>query len=190
VKCPASGPPRVEVFGWIGHAFTKEYADWDWRADVSPAARPLPGDGVRGLVRSPSDAVAAPQDRLPNEFKLAGIGTVEAVNTWLRGSYIAEHNARFAVSPDSTGAWREILCEQEDRTVGQDNAVKWQGKSLLLPPSRLRPHFVKTTVRLHAYHDGQIALFWGPIAWATTMPMAPSSRPRRKPLDTLPCWRF
>lgn len=111
------------------------------------------------------------QDRLPKEFKLAGIATVEAANLWLRDVYIAEHNARFAVNAeqedsafmaDTMGAWREILCVQEDRTVGQDNTVKWEGMSLQLPPSRLRPHFAKATVRLHVYHDGQIAVFWGP----------------------------
>jgi hypothetical protein len=111
------------------------------------------------------------QDRLPKEFKLAGIDTVEAANVWLRDSYIAEHNARFAIDAeqegsafvaDAAGAWREILCIQEDRTVGQDNTVKWEGLSLQLPPSRLRPHFVKTTVRVHAYPDGRLAVFWGP----------------------------
>lgn len=111
------------------------------------------------------------QDRLPKEFKLAGIATVEAANVWLRDTYIAEHNARFAIGPeqegsafvaDAAGAWREILCVQEDRTVGQDNTVKWDGLSLQLPLSRLRPHFVKTTVRVHGYPDGRSSVFWGP----------------------------
>jgi hypothetical protein len=111
------------------------------------------------------------QDRLPKEFKLAGIATVEAANVWLRDSFIAEHNARFAVGAaqegsafvvDASGAWREILCIQEDRTVGHDNTVKWEGLSLQLPPSRLRPHFVKTTVRVNEYPDGRLAVLWGP----------------------------
>ena len=111
------------------------------------------------------------QDRLPKEFKLAGITTVEAANVWLRETFIAEHNKRFAIDAeqegsafvaDTMGAWREILCLQEDRTVGQDNTVKWAGLSLQLPPSRLRPHFVRATVRVHAYPDGQLAVFWGP----------------------------
>jgi len=59
-------------------------------------------------------------------------------------------------------AWREILCLQEDRTVGNDNTVKWERRSLQLPPSRLRPHFVKATVRVHEYPDGRLAVFWGP----------------------------
>lgn len=111
------------------------------------------------------------QDRLPKEFALAGISTVEAANRWLREVDIAEHNERFAIEAeqegsafvmDATGAWREILCIQEERTVGNDNTVKWQRLSLQLPPSRLRPHFVKAKVRVHAYPDGQLAVFWGP----------------------------
>ena len=111
------------------------------------------------------------QDRLPKELALAGIRTVEAANRWLRDVYIAEHNARFAVPAeqqgsafvaDPTGAWRDILCIQEERRVGNDNTVKWRRLDLQLPPSRLRPHFVKATVRVHEYPDGELAVFWGP----------------------------
>jgi transposase len=111
------------------------------------------------------------QDRLPKELKLAGIDTVEAANRWLSDVYIAEYNPRFAIAAeqegsvfvaDATGAWREVLCVQEERTVGHDNTVKWEGRSLQLPPSRLRPHFVKATVRVHEYPDGQLAVYWGP----------------------------
>jgi hypothetical protein len=111
------------------------------------------------------------QDRLPKDLMLAGITTVEAANRWLREVYIAEHNARFASAAEQEGsafvvdtihAWREILCIQEDRRVGNDNTVKWRRLSLQLPPSRLRPHFVKATVQVHEYPDGQLAVFWGP----------------------------
>jgi transposase len=93
------------------------------------------------------------QDRLPKELRLAGIGTVEAANAWLKSRYIAEHNARFAVDPEQEGSafvpdekemWREILCVIEERTVSNDNTVAWNGKRLQLPESRLRPHFVRS----------------------------------------------
>src|SRR5665213_2578229 len=111
------------------------------------------------------------QDRLPKELKLAGIDTVAAANVWLRETYMAEHNARFAIAAEQEGsafvsdrleAWREILCVQEERTVGNDNTVKWQRLSLQLPASRLRPHFVKAVVRVHEYPNGGLAVFWGP----------------------------
>src|SRR3954452_16534533 len=111
------------------------------------------------------------QDRLPKELKLAGIDTVEAANRWLSESYITAYNEQFAIGAEQEGsafvtdpmaAWREILCIQEERTVGNDNTVKWERRSLQLPPSRLRPHFVKSTVRVHEYPDGRLAVFWGP----------------------------
>jgi transposase len=111
------------------------------------------------------------QDRLPKEFKLAGITTVEAANRWLAETYIPAYNAAFAVAAEQEGsgfvadtaaAWREILCIQEERQVGNDNTVKFYNRSLQLPPSRLRPHFVKATVRVHQYHDGRLAIFLGP----------------------------
>jgi transposase len=111
------------------------------------------------------------QDRLPKELRLAGIAMVEAANRWLAEVYIPEHNARFAVAPeqpgsafvaDRVGAWREILCIQDDRQVGNDNTLKWRRLTLQLPPSRLRPHFVKANVRVHEYPDGTLAVFLGP----------------------------
>ena len=111
------------------------------------------------------------QDRLPKELALAGIDTVEAANRWFSESYVAAHNKRFAIAAEQEGAafvpasadkWREILCIQEERTVGHDNTVKWERRSLQLPPSRLRPHFVKATVRVHEYPDGRLAVYWGP----------------------------
>lgn len=111
------------------------------------------------------------QDRLPKELRLAGITTLEAANRWITEVYIPAHNARFAVAPelagsafvqDHAGAWRDILCVQELRQVGNDNTVRWKGRTLQIPPSPLRPHFVRAKVRLHEYPDGAIALFWGP----------------------------
>ena len=111
------------------------------------------------------------QDRLPKELALAGITTVAAANRWIAETYIAQHNSAFAVEaeqegsgfvPDRAGLWREILCVQEERAVGNDNTVKWRGLRLQLPPSRLRPHFVKATVRVHEYPDSSLAVFWGP----------------------------
>jgi transposase len=116
------------------------------------------------------------QGRLPKEFRLAGITTVEAANAWLKAHYIAEHNALFAIQPEQEGtafvadrheAWREALCVIDERTVANDNTIAWNGGRLQLPESRLRPHFVKALVRVHEYPDGTASVFLGPHRLAT-----------------------
>ena len=116
------------------------------------------------------------QDRLPKELRLAGITTVEAANAWLKSHYIGEHNRAFAIQPEQDGtafvadrneASRETLCVIEERTVANDNTVAWNRRRLQLPESRLRPHFVKAAVRVHAYPDGTAAVFLGPHRLAT-----------------------
>ena len=111
------------------------------------------------------------QDRLPKELRLAGISELGAANRWLEESYMADHNARFAIAPevegsafvaDAAGAWREILCVIEERTVGNDNTVAWGGRRLQLPESRLRPHFVRAKVLVREYPDGTLSVALGP----------------------------
>jgi len=111
------------------------------------------------------------QDRLPKELKLAGIATLEAANRWIAESYLPAYNAAFAVAPaeagsafvaDRGGQAGEILCLQEERRVGNDNTVQWRTLTLQIPPSPLRAHFVRATVRVHEYPDGRLAIFHGP----------------------------
>ena len=126
------------------------------------------------------------EDRLPKELALAGITGVAAANAWLRAVYLPAHNARFAVAAEAPGSafvacdpaqWRDVLCLQETRRVGPDNTVRWRGRSLQIPKSPLRPHFVRAEVRLHEYPDGAVALFWGPHRLADFPP------PAAKPAD-------
>ncbi len=111
------------------------------------------------------------QDRLPKELRLAGIADIDAANRFLAELYLPAHNVRFAVKPEQPGsafvadaasAWRDILCVQEDRVVGNDNTVRYRRLVLQLPQSPLRPHFVKARVRVHEYPDGTLAVFHGP----------------------------
>jgi len=111
------------------------------------------------------------QDRLVKELALAGLTTVDAANHFLRDVYIPAHNARFAVKAEQEGSafvaipgvdLNEILCVQEERQVGQDNTVAFHRLRLQIPPSPLRPHFVKSTVKVRQYHNGTHAIFHGP----------------------------
>lgn len=111
------------------------------------------------------------QDRLVRELALVGITAIEAANRFIAEVYLPGHNARFATDSEEPGSafvpcrpeqWREVLCVREDRQVGNDNTVRWRGRTLQIPPSRLRPHFVRARMRVHEYPDGALALFWGP----------------------------
>jgi transposase len=111
------------------------------------------------------------QDRLPKELALAGFAAVAQANRFIAEVYLPEHNHRFAVAPEEPGSafvpcspehWREVLCVHDERTVANDNTVRWKGRTLQIPASKLRPHFVRAKVRIHEYPDGALALFWGP----------------------------
>ena len=110
------------------------------------------------------------QDRLVKELALAAITTVADADRFLRDVYIPAHNARFAVAAEQPGSafvavpgvdLNEILCVQENRLVGQDNTVVFHRLRLQIPPSPLRPHFVKARVKVRQYQNGAHAVFHG-----------------------------
>jgi len=111
------------------------------------------------------------QARLVRELADAGIETVDGANRFIREVYLPDHNSRFTVPQAEQGsafvpaagvALADILCHQEERTVGNDNTVTFGRLALQIPPSPLRPHFVKAKVRVLRYPDGDLAIFHGP----------------------------
>ena len=118
------------------------------------------------------------QRRLPQELRLAGITTLAAANRFLAERFVPAHNARFAVDAAEAGSafvpfagdLAEVLCVQEERLVGNNNCVRYQGLSLQIPAQRHRHHFVKVKVRVHAYADGRFAVFHGPRCLARYEP--------------------
>jgi len=135
------------------------------------------------------------QDRLVNEFRLAGIATIPAANAYLREVYLRQHDATFSHPPrDLESAWvalgevdlDQILCHQETRTVGQDNTVTLDGVVLQVAkqPGRRTCAGLEVTVRRHL--GGPHAIWRGThrlgLFTATGQPMdaaAPVERPRR-----------
>ncbi len=111
------------------------------------------------------------QDRLPKELALAGITERAAANQYLTTQFLPAYNRRFAVPAPEVGTafvpWigtslAEILCVQEERVVAKDNTVRYQGLSLQIPQDPHRFHYVRVTVRVHAYPDGTLAVLHGP----------------------------
>ena len=67
-----------------------------------------------------------------------------------------------AYVPFISGSLPDILCEQHERTVGNDNCVSFEGLSLQLPSDELRHHYARSRVRVHRYVDDTLAVFHGP----------------------------
>ncbi len=145
------------------------------------------------------------QDRLVKELKHAGVCDIATANQWIREVYLRRHNARFAkpaavaekafvaVDPELLS---ETLCIEEERVVGRDNTVSYEGLKLQLPESSVRAHYVKARVKVREYPDGSLAVFHGPrclcrhdqegrqIAAPTRLSLASCSTPSRRGLET------
>ncbi len=77
------------------------------------------------------------QSRLPVEFKIRGIDTMEAANVFL-SQFIVAYNEKFGVEPENPEpAFRpldpgieldHILCIKEERTIIEDSAFSYKGK--------------------------------------------------------------
>lgn len=111
------------------------------------------------------------QERLPRELLLAGITSMAEANRYLDEVYRPAFNAEFmqpsreegsAFVPWIGGDPDDILCERFERTVGNDNCVRFDNLVLQIPPDRHRCHYVKAKVRVNRYPDGHLAIFHGP----------------------------
>lgn len=111
------------------------------------------------------------QGLLPQELALAGITDMAAANRYLQAVYLPAFNAEFMQAAAEAGSafvpWiggnlGDILCEQVERTVGNDSCVQFEKLKLQIPADRHRCHFVKAKIRVHRYPDGRLALFHGP----------------------------
>jgi hypothetical protein len=111
------------------------------------------------------------QGRLPQELRLAGITDMAAANRFLAEVFLPAHNQRFAVEPAEKESafvpWdgrnlADILCIQEERTVANDNTVRYERRVLQIPADKHRHHYVKCKVKVHEYPDGTLAIFHGP----------------------------
>ena len=56
----------------------------------------------------------------------------------------------------------DSFLSEEERAVRADNCVVYHTKLLQIPADRHRCHYVKATVRVNEYPNGQLAIFHGP----------------------------
>lgn len=116
-------------------------------------------------------AFSTHQDRLVKELAIAGVTEMDKANDYLLTTYMPAHNAEFAVAaqesqsmfvPWAGTALDDILCEQYERTVGNDNCVSFDGLKLQIPQDQYRCHYVRVKVKVHRYPDGRLSVFHGP----------------------------
>ena len=109
------------------------------------------------------------QERLVKELAVAGITEMEKANTYIRNIYLPNFNDEFTVLPEETTSMfvpcagapiEDILCEQYERTVGNDNCVRFDGLTLQIPRDQYRFHYVKVKVHVHRYPSGNLAIFY------------------------------
>jgi transposase len=107
------------------------------------------------------------QGRLVNEFRVAGLRTVDAANRYLREVYVPQHNATFRRLPSDTahafvpvGAidLDTILCQEDERVIAPDNTVVIGGRLLQIErqPGRRTCAGLRVLVRQHL--DGGITV--------------------------------
>jgi transposase len=107
------------------------------------------------------------QDRLVNELRVAKVTTLAAANHYLDDRFIPEYNATFSCpAADAASAFvdigaidlEQILCHQDERVVGRDNTVAFDGRAFQLAaqPGRRSCAGLRVTIRRHLSGDYSI----------------------------------
>jgi transposase len=111
------------------------------------------------------------QNRLPQELRLAGIGTLQEANEFLSNSYIAEFNRLFAKPAREKGtAFRRcgrrdldrVFSIQTERTVDNDNTVAIRERCWQLDRTPFRRTLADCRVTICEHLDGTVSVCWGP----------------------------
>jgi hypothetical protein len=108
------------------------------------------------------------QDRLVKEMRLRGIGDMAQANALLEEMFLADLNRRYSVKPaDDQDLHRalepglkleEVLCVQEQRTVGQDWCVRWNNRWLQIGPEHESMRLPRRRVLVRELSDGRLLL--------------------------------
>jgi transposase len=159
---------------WAVHTPTSGTVD---RSRLTQVGRALQRLGIEHILsyspqaRGRSERVNRTlQDRLVNEWRLAGIRTVSSANRYLREQFLPAFNAEFGVPPrDPASAFvaagpvdlEQILCVEEERVVARDNIVSLDRLTLQLAkqPGRRTCAGLRVVIRRHL--NGQHTVWYG-----------------------------
>jgi transposase len=107
------------------------------------------------------------QGRLPQELRLRRIRTLEEANAFLREHYIAEFNRRFTVPAAQRGTaflscrhrnLELIFTQRYERTVDQDNTVRFHNLVMQIEPAEWRPTLAGCKLIIHQHLDQTLTL--------------------------------
>jgi hypothetical protein len=109
------------------------------------------------------------QDRLVSELRKANAKTIEEARQVLK-EHLKKNNPRFRRTPAKEESafiplpegydLKQILCWKEERTVGNDNTISFQGRSFQIPKSPLRSTWAKCKVAVHLCLDRSLHVFY------------------------------
>ena len=111
------------------------------------------------------------QGRLPQEFRLREITSLEAANEFLRQDWIAIHDASFSVKAEQTGTaflpypgkdLDKIFSQQYERVIGNDNTVSFDGRCLQIPQQTFRFSMARCRVLVCQHLDQTLSVHYGP----------------------------
>lgn len=135
------------------------------------------------------------QSRLPVEFSLNNITTVEEANEFLK-MYIYQYNSQFAIEPKNSDSMfarigqdtnlNLILCVKEVRTVDAGGVFSYKGKSFLVSPEGLNAGIYKgTKVDVCVHNDYSISVSYKGKNFAI-LPYVPPKRVPKAKVNTVP----
>lgn len=106
------------------------------------------------------------QDRLVKEMRLRKISDIAQANAFLDKQFLADLNRRYAVTPRREKdlhrglppdlALEEVLCVQEQRTVGRDWCLRWHNRFLQIPAEHAALELAGKKVLVKELPAGQI----------------------------------
>jgi transposase len=111
------------------------------------------------------------QGRLPQELRLAGIGTIDEANRFLNDSYIREFNQKFSVPAAEKGTafvpsqrtdLDRVFSIHHERSVNQDNTVRWANTFLQIQPQHWRSTLAGCRVLVYEHLNATLSIGYGP----------------------------
>lgn len=112
------------------------------------------------------------QGRLPQELRLRGIKDRDNANAFIRKTFIPWHNRHIAVTPEQPGSaftplvdktlLDRVFCLEYQRSVDNDNTVRFENRVLQIGPSPFRFSFSQCKVTVREHLDGKLSVCYGP----------------------------